>query len=187
MPQSALRGAARRVLARIRRDADLETSTQQGLRIGANVHVSSGTYLGSVCPWLLSIGDNVTIGSSVTIPCHDNSMKGHLGYTKVAPVAIGRRGYVGAHSIILPGVTVGDDAIIGAGSVVRADVAARVVVVGNAAEVVATTEQFAARHAARLADGPRWDEIEHQGNGVSPRLIDEMRVALDDHRAGYIP
>jgi acetyltransferase-like isoleucine patch superfamily enzyme len=54
----------------------------------------------------------------------------------VAPVRIGDNVWVGARSIVLKGVTIGDHSVVGAGTVVREDVAPRVVVAGNPAVVV---------------------------------------------------
>jgi len=51
------------------------------------------------------------------------------------PVRIGRNVWIGGGAIILPGVTIGDDAIVGAGSVVTRDVPAGATVVGNPARV----------------------------------------------------
>ncbi|MEJ6719067.1 MAG: DapH/DapD/GlmU-related protein, partial [Akkermansiaceae bacterium] len=52
------------------------------------------------------------------------------------PVVIGRKCFIGARAIILKGVTVGDHAVIGAGSVVTRDVASNTVVAGNPATVI---------------------------------------------------
>jgi maltose O-acetyltransferase len=155
------------------------------MRVGRNVYVGRDTYLSSVCPWLITIGDDTIIGSGVTILCHDNSTKLQTGYTRIARVDIGRRVYIGARSIILPGVRVGDDAIIGAGSIVSRDVPPAVVAVGNPACVVHTTAEFAARHGARRAAGPCWDEP-IGADTVEPALWQEMRAALEDHGVGYI-
>lgn len=54
----------------------------------------------------------------------------------IAPVRIGDNVWVGARSIVLKGVTIGDHSVVGAGTVVREDVPARVVVAGNPAAIV---------------------------------------------------
>ena len=51
------------------------------------------------------------------------------------PVSIGRNVWIGGGAIILPGITIGDDAIIGAGSVVTRDVPAGATAVGNPARL----------------------------------------------------
>ncbi|NEB07042.1 DapH/DapD/GlmU-related protein, partial [Streptomyces sp. SID13726] len=53
-----------------------------------------------------------------------------------ARVVLGRNVWLGANVTVLPGVTIGDDAVVGAGSVVTRDVPARTVVVGTPARVV---------------------------------------------------
>jgi acetyltransferase-like isoleucine patch superfamily enzyme len=55
---------------------------------------------------------------------------------EVRPVRIGSRCFIGGGSMILPGVTIGDEAIVGAGAVVSSDVAARTIVGGNPARPV---------------------------------------------------
>lgn len=59
------------------------------------------------------------------------------------PVKIGKRCWIGAGAIILPGVTVGDDTVIGAGSVVTKDIPSGVVAVGNPCRVIKTLEKKA--------------------------------------------
>lgn len=59
------------------------------------------------------------------------------------PVKIGKRCWIGAGAIILPGVTVGDDTVIGAGSVVTKDIPSGVVAVGNPCRAIKTLEKKA--------------------------------------------
>lgn len=59
----------------------------------------------------------------------------HQGYTR-KPVAIGRNVWLAAHVIVLPGVTIGDDVIAAAGSVITKDVPSGVLVAGNPARVM---------------------------------------------------
>jgi maltose O-acetyltransferase len=151
------------------------------------VYLGRETYIGGVCPWLISIGDECFLGSRVTILSHDSSTKRHTGYSRVGAVSIGCRVYVGASSIILPGVTVGDDAIIGAGSVVISDVPAGTVAAGNPCRVIQSTTEFTAQHREQLAVAPRWDTLANLPAGVTPSLIDQMRAALRDGRTGYVP
>ena len=57
-----------------------------------------------------------------------------------APVTIGNNVWIGANVTILPGVTIGDDAVIAAASVVTKDVPAKALVVGSPARVIRTVE-----------------------------------------------
>jgi maltose O-acetyltransferase len=118
--------------------------------------MARGVYLDPGFPWLISIGDRVTLSPSVMVLVHDAAPNLWTGYSLIAPVTIGDRVYVGAHSILLPGVTIGDDAVVGAGSVVRSDVPAGALVLGNPAEVVSSTERFLDRHRRRMRERPRY-------------------------------
>src|SRR4051794_15596966 len=95
---------------------------RRGLQIGSNVYLAPGSMVDPSFAWLVSIGDDTTLGPGVYVLAHDASTKQHLGYTRVGQVQIGRRVFIGAYSLILPGVTIGDEVIVGAGSVVRQDV-----------------------------------------------------------------
>jgi serine O-acetyltransferase len=99
----------------------------EGLYIGhyGSIIVSPASRIGHNC----SLAQNVTVGLAGT------------GEHRGAPV-IGNRVFVGAHSIIVGRITVGDDAVICAGSVVMRSVPARAVVMGNPARVVSYDGSF---------------------------------------------
>jgi acetyltransferase-like isoleucine patch superfamily enzyme len=84
------------------------------------------------------IGDHTMIGDQVTIydaSCHHVSPD----LPPVAqPVTIGRNVWIGSRAMILPGVVIGDHAVIGAGSIVTKSIPARSVAVGNPAKVIKT-------------------------------------------------
>jgi maltose O-acetyltransferase len=171
----------RRLGARLRGHQDVERLIAEGMTVGREVFIAEGVYLDPGFAWLIDIGDQTTIGPGVTILAHDATPKLRVGYSAVARVSIGARVFVGAHALILPGVTVGDDAIVGAGSVVRRDVAPGTVVAGNPAEEVGTTEAHAARHAAELTVRPRFALGHAPGEGERRRI----RAELGDGR-GYV-
>jgi maltose O-acetyltransferase len=177
---------ARGLVRRLRGDIDPDTLRARGVRLGSNVYIGRGTTLDGGLPWLISVGDDTTISARVEVLVHDASTRRHIGYSIVAPVAIGRRVYVGAGAIILPGVTIGDGAIIGAGSVVTRDVAAGTVAAGNPARPIASTEEFLARHRRGLDErpvypGPGWTA----GGEAPPEHRRQMvRELADGH--GYI-
>lgn len=85
------------------------------------------------------IGDRVMVGPNVTI-----CTTGHPVYPQYRemvahyslPIHIGNNVWIGANSVILPGVTVGDNTVIGAGSIVTRDIPANVVAVGNPCRVM---------------------------------------------------
>ena len=121
-----------------------------GVRIGSRTHVGGGALIDAACS--VAVGDDVLIAFDVLIMDHDshsldfperardvqNWMRGHKDWTHVdrAPVRIEDKAWIGARSIILKGVRVGQGAVIGAGSVVVGDVPPWTVAVGNPAKVV---------------------------------------------------
>ena len=105
------------------------------LRIGNRVFINYGLDLSATS--LVEIGDDCMIGNHVTIL--DSDFHGVADRDVVPdprPVRIGSRTWLGSRCIILPGVSIGDDSVVGAGSVVTADVPARTVVAGNPARVI---------------------------------------------------
>ncbi len=178
------------LLTRLRRDPDLERLVQRGLRLGSNVMIGRDVYLAELCPWLLTIGDDVTIGMHVTIFTHDSSTKRRIGYTAVSPVTVGDRAYVGGFCVVLPGVTIGENAIVGAGSVVRQDIPRDAVAAGSPAQVIGSTEEFKQRNADRLAESPRYESVwalEGIGGAVPIELQARMRADLSGGKIGFIP
>lgn len=103
--------------------------------------VGDNTYIGEANIQLLaavSIGQNVVINDGVTILTGSHAPGDPHFRHVLAPVVIGDYAWVATNAIILPGVTVGEGAIVGAGSVVAKDVPAHTVVVGNPARPVKT-------------------------------------------------
>jgi len=80
--------------------------------------VGHDVYIDEVFPELVTIEPGAVIGLRALIICHDDANR------RVAPVRIGRGAYIGAAAIVLPGVTIGPLARIGAGAVVTRDVPA---------------------------------------------------------------
>jgi acetyltransferase-like isoleucine patch superfamily enzyme len=102
----------------------------EGVRIGNRVAINAFVHM-----WAhggVTIGDDTLIASHVAITSltHDSKAELYSGSLISKPVVIGRNVWIGAHAVILPGVTIGDGAIIGAGAVVTRDVAPRTTVVG---------------------------------------------------------
>lgn len=96
----------------------------------ATALISFGAHLDKVNPRGIHIGDETYITSGVRILSHDYCLKKH------ADTRIGRRCFVGADVLVLCGVTIGDEVIVGAGSVVTKDVPSRCIVAGNPARII---------------------------------------------------
>ena len=108
---------------------------------GKNIKVGEGVFINSGCCFQdqggIEIGDGSLIGHQVVIATlnHDPDPARRAGMTPL-PVKIGRRVWIGSHATVLPGVTIGDGAIIGGGAGVTRDVPAYAVAVGVPARVI---------------------------------------------------
>lgn len=110
---------------------------------GAHVHFGNNVYanfnLTCVDDTHIYVGDNTMFGPNVTIATAGHPILPSLreqAYQYNMPVRIGKNCWVGAGAVILPGVTVGDHVVIGAGSVVTKDLPSKVVAVGNPCRVL---------------------------------------------------
>jgi len=178
----------RKLRRRVQGYQDLDKLRRRGLEIGSNVYLAPGTVIDPSFAWLVSIGDHTTLGPGAYVLAHDASTKKHLGYTRVGRVVIGRRVFIGAYSLVLPGVTIGDDVIVGAGSVVRQDVPAGVMVAGNPAVLVGKTEDYIDRNREQMERRPRFGRkgFTLLDNGhVSAANQRRMRSALAEDE-GYV-
>ena len=112
---------------------------------GKNIRFGKGVFVNSGCCFqdqgCIEIGDGALIGHQVVIATLNHDLDAaHRGDMHPKPVKIGKDVWIGAHATLLPGVTVGDGAVIAAGAVVTKDVPAHTVVAGVPARVIKKTE-----------------------------------------------
>lgn len=130
-----------------------------GLQAASDIRIIGTPRFGSE-PYLISIGHHVTISNDVAFITHDGAtwvvrhLPGYERLIKYGRIDIFDNCFIGMGAIILPGVRIGPNSVVAAGSVVVKDVAPGTVVVGNPARVVTTVEEYAAR---ALAGAPEYD------------------------------
>jgi len=103
-----------------------------GMRVGKNTAFGLMVMVDVFFPEKITIGDNSVIGYNTTILAHEYLIEEY----RLGEVKIGSNVLIGANSTILPGVTIGDGAIVGAGSVVHRNVEAGSFVAGNPLQVI---------------------------------------------------
>lgn len=108
---------------------------------GKNINLGKNVFINSGCRFQdqggIFIGDGVLVGHNVIIATLNHGFKPENRADLIpAPVRIGNKAWIGSGSIILPGITIGENAVVAAGSVVAKDVPANTVVAGNPARIL---------------------------------------------------
>ena len=166
-----------RALAKIRRLLTGEVKLPPQIVLGRRVHLGRGVSLDQGHGHLITIEDDATLAEGARILTHDATSYRRTGLTWVAPVRICRRAFVGAEAIILPGVMVGPDAIVAAGSVVTHDVPPGVIVAGVPARPIGTSADLDIRRAASRR--PVFDRAVYNVWPLPEALLDELDDAAD--------
>lgn len=112
---------------------------------GRHVHLGKNVYINSNCTLIddahIYIGDGTMIAPNVTILTASHPLSPRLraeGYGYNEPVTIGKNVWLASGVTVLPGVHIGDNAVIAAGSVVTKDIPPNVLAVGSPARVLRT-------------------------------------------------
>ncbi len=120
---------------------------KSGVKIGINSEIFANVNFGSE-PYLIELGDNVRITSGVKLTTHDGGLwvLRNLGKLenadRFARIKIGNNVHIGINSIIMPGVVIGDNVVIGAGAVVTKDIPSNSVAAGVPARVIETIDEY---------------------------------------------
>ena len=116
-----------------------------GVNMGENCRVYGRISWGTE-PWIITLGNNVHISAECRFVTHDGAtlLFRHrdplLELTK--PIIVGSNVYIGTRTMVLGGVTIGDNVIIGAGSIVTKNIPSNSVAVGVPARVIKSTEDY---------------------------------------------
>jgi len=131
---------------------NIEQAKKEGLVVGKNVSFIDTPNFGSE-PYLISIGDNTTISFDVAFVNHDggtrvirnlpNQNKETVIYGKIT---IGNNCFIGCRTTILPNVKIGDNTIIGAGSIVTKDIPSNSVACGVPCKVICSIDEYINKH-----------------------------------------
>ncbi|MEG6521929.1 sugar O-acetyltransferase [Desulfotomaculum sp. 1211_IL3151] len=112
---------------------------------GKNIHVGRNVFINSGCRFQdqggITIGEGVLIGHNVVLATLNHDIDPRKRSTMhPAPIVIGNHVWIGANATVVPGVTIGDGAIVAAGAVVTKDVPPNVIVGGVPAKIIKKIE-----------------------------------------------
>lgn len=175
----------RNLINKIRGEYSTDQLVSRGMQVGENFQRQNAVILDPDHCWLIDIGDNVTLAPRVHILCHDASTKRYLGVTKIGCVKIGNNVFVGADSLVLPGVNIGSNVIIGANSTVTKDIPDNTVVAGCPAQIICTLDEFIEKEREQMQKSPCYGSEYTLRENVSMELRRKQKQQLEDH-IGYI-
>jgi len=159
-----------------------------GLHIGKNVTIASTASIDDEYCYLISIGDNCTISNHVRILAHDaTTFKFTDGYTRIGKVDIKDNCYFGENVLILPGVTVGPDVLVAAGSVVNKDIPPNSCVAGVPARFYGKFNEFIAEHQNKIKGSQvfKFSEVYlHKNENLRKKIIASVQTK-DAYVQGY--
>lgn len=162
------------ILQLINREIPTNILVKRGMKVGNNFSRQQGCFIDPTHCWLITIGDDVTFSIRVTVLAHDASMKTMLGYSRIGKVIVGNNVFVGANATILPGVTIGDDCVVAANSVVTKSIPDGCVVAGNPARILYTKEEWRMKIREDFEHAIKFSEEYTMRKNVT----DEMKCAM---------
>ena len=100
----------------------LKRLEHKGFKHGSDFDIEKGANIDASFCHFISCGDNVTLAKDVYILGHDASMGKFLKRAKIGRVKIGNNVFIGARSVIMPGINIGDNVIVATNSSVTKDI-----------------------------------------------------------------
>lgn len=158
--------------------AYIEVCKARGLKVGKDVIFVEAPKFGSE-PYLIEIGDRTKITANCTFINHDGAMYVIRSMEKFADarnfgrIKIGKNCFIGNNCTILPGVEMGDNCILGAGSVVNSSMPPNSVYAGVPARFICTVEEYGDKSLAN--------------NTLYPRALEAHRPSLDVYIKENLP
>lgn len=178
-------GLIKDVIFRLRGEYTTEKLVKMGMKVGTHFNRLNGVILDPSHCWLIDIGNNVTMAPRVHVICHDASTKMFLGYTKIGRVTIGDNVFIGADTVILPGVTIGSNVIIGANSTVTKSIPDNSVAAGSPANVICTCSEYIEKERTNMKMLPCYSIEYTLAGNITEKLKDKQKTELKNTK-GFI-
>lgn len=174
----------KRLYYRLKSNYTTEHLIEMGLKVGRNFNRMHDVILDPSHCWHIKIGDNVTMAPRVHILAHDASFKNHIGYARIGNVIVGNNVFIGADSVVLPGVTIGDNIVIGANSTVTKDLESNFVFAGTPAKKICSIDDFLSK--SQFSSSPKYEEDYTIRNTLSKSMKEKMFNDLLHNKYGFV-
>jgi len=161
----------------------------RGLVIGRNVTISKNAIIDTAYPYLIRIGDNCSIAEHVRLLAHDAAtFKYTDGHTRLGKIEIKDNCFIGDRSTILPGVTIGPNALVAAGSVVNRDVPPNSCAAGVPARVYARFEEYIERNKQQIREGTvfEFSDLVDNVDNLDEQTKARVWESVQDGRSAYV-
>lgn len=146
----------------------LQVAREDGMIVEEDVTVMGGVNFGSE-PYLIHLKKGCRISFDVAFITHDGGTwafrrvdEKYKNLAKFGKIIVGEESFIGCRSIIMPGVTIGKNCVVGAGSVVTKDVPDETVVCGVPARFICTTHEYAEKSMKMMSKD--FDYVEYMKN-----------------------
>mgnify|MGYP000182735366 CR=1 FL=1 len=133
----------------------------------------------TLVPNFVEIGDDFVSAPGSIILAHDSSTFLFTKKYRIEFTKIGNNVFLGANSVIMPGITIGNNVIVGAGAIVTKDVKDNSVVAGNPAKYMCSVEEYCVKCEDRevLYDVPeKMLKAFNKGDKLTKDILDEFRI-----------
>lgn len=159
----------------------------RGLVLGENVTIEYTASIDDNYPYLIQIGNNCSISNHVRLLAHDaTTFKFTNGHTRLGKVEIKDNCFIGERAIILPGVTIGPNTLIAAGSVVNRDIPPNSCAAGIPARVYAKFDDLLERHKQQITERTVFEftDLIHADDQTRQKIWEAVRDG-DAYVRGY--
>lgn len=162
----------------ILKKATIEAAKNRGLKIGENLYIQGVPNFGSE-PFLIEIGNHVTLAEGVSFINHGGDARVTKRIEKYKDgrnfgrIKIGNNTFIGKGTILMPGISIGNNCIIGSLSVVSSSIPDNSVYVGSPAKFICTIDEYGERLL--------------KNNVMYPRELEQNRKALEDYLQKNLP
>lgn len=163
----------------------LKDHIKAGMKVGNGCDIQPGLIVDHSHCWLIEIGNKVTIAPFVYILAHDASIKKALNYSKIGKVILKDNCFIGARAMIMPGVTIGENSIVAAGSVVVKSIPANTVFGGNPAKYILDVSDLIIKHKKNMKSSKIYGSKWLMQNGITTEMKIKMSSDLDT-QFGYV-